>query len=613
MSDRLNKLLECRRKNQLPEYREQLQYLDDEENVLLDLYLRRVALGEIQEDITGYPSLDKIWLKYYQEEYIRADIPYMTIIEYLKESNKNNMKQIAINPLENKGILTYEELFQIIDKVASSLDSLEIYKGDVIMGILPSVTAHEVYLLYAADIVGAAVNFMPEGTVVSDICHQINQFNVDYLFITDNSLGVEMEEELYSKTQLKAIIVVGTKNEKHRKQNTITWQKFMDLGTGRKVPEINRNPEDLLFIAKTGGTTGEPKNVLLNDNCFNIMVHQYLHSDLNYNTGDKWLRLWSLFSASAAISSSHLALCAGMENILRAFPDSKDFDKLIIKEKPNHLMLIPVLLDWLEKSELLFSEDLSFIKSIGIGGVSITEEFERRIERFLVKHNIPIYLGYGWGCTENSSSASMRMNSETTIIGCIGVPLVKTVVGVFNPDNNSELGYDQEGEMCIRSLTPMIGYYNDSELTKKVLKRHNDGLMWIHTGDLGTISKEGIVSINGRITRTIFTYTGAKIYPAQMEGLIANIPGVEEIVVVGLTDTEHESFEIPFCIVVSDKQYKTDTIRQEINSLCYKNYPPELVPKHIRFRDSIPLTSSGKPDIMALIKELQSSELRIED
>lgn len=182
MSDRLNKLLECRRKNQLPEYREQLQYLDDEENVLLDLYLRRVALGEIQEDITGYPSLDKIWLKYYQEEYIRADIPYMTIIEYLKESNKNNMKQIAINPLENKGILTYEELFQMIDKVASSLDSLEIYKGDVIMGILPSVTAHEVYLLYAADIVGAAVNFMPEGTVVSDICHQINQFNVDYLF-----------------------------------------------------------------------------------------------------------------------------------------------------------------------------------------------------------------------------------------------------------------------------------------------------------------------------------------------------------------------------------------------------------------------------------------------
>lgn len=77
-------------------------------------------------------------------------------------------------------------------------------------------------------------------------------------------MGVEMEEELYSKTQLKAIIVVGTKNEKHRKQNTITWQKFMDLGTGRKVPEINRNPEDLLFIAKTGGTTGEPKNVLLN-------------------------------------------------------------------------------------------------------------------------------------------------------------------------------------------------------------------------------------------------------------------------------------------------------------------------------------------------------------
>ena len=163
--------------------------------------------------------------------------------------------------------------------------------------------------------------------------------------------------------------------------------------------------------------------------------------------------------------------------------------------------------------------------------------------------------------------------------------------------------------MCIRSLTPMMGYYNDPALTKTVLKKHNDGFVWIHTGDLGTISKEGIVSIKGRITRTIFTYSGAKIYPTQMEGMIANVSGVEEVVVVGLPDAEHESFEIPVCVVVSDKQYKADTIRHEIISLCYKNYPSELVPKHICFRDSIPLTSSGKPNIMVLINELQNSNV----
>ena len=448
LSDRLKNVLEYRRKNQINKYCKELQYLDDEENTQLDLYLRRVALGEIQENFMGYPSLDKIWLKYYQERYIRSNIPYMTIIEYLKESNKNNMEQIAINSLENNGIVSYKELFQRIDKVATSLNSIGVRKGNVIMGILSAATAHEVYLLYAADIVGAAVNYMPEGTIAREICHQINLFNVEYLFITDYSLSIEIEDEIYNKTELKKIIIVGAKKEKYNRQKTIMWQEFMNLGEGEKVPSINRKPEDLLFIAKTGGTTGEPKNVMLNDNCFNIIVHQYLHSDLNYNSGDKWLRLWSLFSASAAISSNHLALCAGMENILRSFPDSKEFDKLIIKERPNHLMLIPILLDWLEKSDLLSSEDLSYIKSIGVGGVSITEDFERRIEKFLANHNIPIYLGYGWGCTENSSSASMRMNFETTIIGCIGIPLVKTVVGVFNPDDNTELGYDKR-EKCV--------------------------------------------------------------------------------------------------------------------------------------------------------------------
>lgn len=610
MTDRLSLLLEYRKNDEIDKYRAGLKDLTLEENVLLDLYLRKAALGELGEDFTGYPSLDKPWLKYYNEEYIKADMPHMTAVEYLKKSNENNLDLIAINSTEKNGILTYRELFAVIDRTAASLEQMGVHKGDIIMGILPPTTAYEVYLLYAADIIGAAVSFMHEWTTKEEICNQINEFSAEYFFTFEKYLSIEFEEHMYDYSCIKNIVITDSDQMDNRSKKTISWRDFLELGKMHDVKTIDKVPEDLLFIAKTGGTTGKPKNVMLNDNSFNIPVHQLLNSDLDYNTGDKWLRMWSLFSATAAIASSHLALCAGMENILRSFPASDEFDKLIVREKPNHIIVLPVLLDYLEESTLLDAEDLSFIKSIGVGGTSITNEFEQRANAFFQKYNMPIYLGVGWGCTENSSAASIRMNFETAFIGKVGVPLLKTVVGVFEPDSTIELGYGQEGEMCIRSHTPMMGYYNDTEnLSAKTLKVHEDGFVWVHTGDLGSIGKDGIVTIKGRMTRVIFTHQGNKLYPAQMEGEISQIPGVKEIAVIGVPDKQYESFETPVCFAVIDKNYKIDEARKSIETMCRKNYSEVVRPKHICFKESIPITAGGKPDIQALKLEWENGNL----
>lgn len=556
-----------------------------------------------EKELTGYPSMDKPWLKYYKKEYIEAQIPHMSAYEYLKEKNKNHLDLNAID--SNVGNYTYKELFKMIEKTASSLYAMGMKKGKIALCMLP-VLPHESFIFYAIDKIGAAMCQLPPQSTVEEICNSIIKFNSDIIFIFNSFLTSETEMFIYQNTNIKNIVEISFLPPQNRDKRTISWNEFLKVGNNTILPEIKRNPQELLFLAGTGGTTGTPKNVMLNDNCFNIMVHQIINSDLNYNAGDKWIRLWPLFSGTAVVSNHHLPLCIGANNLLREFPiNLNDFDKMILEDKPNHVIMIPQLLDVLERSELLKDEDLSFIKTAGCGGLSITSQFEKRVNDFFRKHNLNTFLGYGWGCTENASATTIRSNFETTSIGTSGVPLVQTIVSVFDPETLNEKQYNEEGELCINSKTIMMGYYNDKELTNSVIKTHADGSTWLHTGDLGTISEDGIVTINGRMTRVIFVFPTAKIYPQALESMISRVSGVREVAVCAMPDLENEGFYLPICFIVADKAYNFEDIKEQINKLCIEELPEYSRPREILFKDFLPLTKVGKPDVKALEMELR--------
>ena len=555
-----------------------------------------------EKKLTGYPSIDKPWLKYYKQEHIDAPLPHMTAYEYLKTMNADRLEIQAID--SDVGNYTYRELFAVIDATAASLWKMGIQKGKKVLSMFP-VLPHESFLFYGVDAVGAALcQIAPQYTAV-EVCNYANRIDADLFFVFDYILTPEMEQMVYQNTKVRNIVAVNFAPLQNRDQRTLSWDAFLALGRDVTLPEIHRDPNDLLFLASTGGSTGEPKSVMLNDNCFNITVHQYLNSDLDYQAGDRWMRLWPIFSATAAVSNNHLPLCAGMNMLLRQFPmNIMDFDKMILDDKPNHLVLIPQLLDVLESSELLQDMDLSYIKTAGCGGLSITSQFEERVQQFFQKHNVNTYLGYGWGCTENASSAAMRSNYETTLIGAVGAPLVKTVVSIFDPEDGTERRYDEEGELCIRSHTIMMGYYNDPEMTSKVLRKHSDGSVWLHTGDLGTISADGIVTVKGRMTRMIFVFPTAKIYPQALESAVSKVAGVQEVVFCEIPDKEHDGFFLPVCFIVPDGTCSADEVKNNVEQYCEEAFPDYSRPKHIYIRDHLPLTRVGKPNIRALEAEL---------
>lgn len=218
-----------------------------------------------------------------------------------------------------------------------------------------------------------------------------------------------------------------------------------------------------------------------------------------------------------------------------------------------------------------------------------------------------IYLGCGYGLTENSSSAAIRMNNETSKYGSVGIPLVNTIISVFDVKTGEELKYSEEGEICIKSGNFMKGYFNDQELTDCVIKKHQDGDLWLHTGDIGYLTQDGYVCGRGRTTRTIFLYSGEKAYHNSLEDKMSVIEGVKEIVVITIPDPQHEGFMLPACCVVGDEGQSNEEITENILKFSNEYIETCAVPREIFFVSQLPITKMGKVDI----KQLESEALKL--
>lgn len=557
-----------------------------------------------EKKLTGYPSIDKPWLKYYTEEQINAPLPHMTAYEYLKTQNAERLDYLAID--SEVGNYTYGELFAQIDATAKALWAMGIKKGKNVLAMFP-VLPHESFLFYGIDAVGAALCQIAPQYTAAEVCNYANRIDADLFFVFDHILTPEMERMVYENTKVRHIIVVSFIPLQGRDARTLSWEAFIDMGKDVTLPEICRDPaKDVLFFASTGGSTGEPKCVMYGDDTFNFAVHGYCQSPLFYLPKQKWLRMWPIFSGTASIANNHLPLCCGMISALRNFRESiLEFPRVLLAERPQHLLLIPQIFDVMEHSELLKGQDLSFIIHAGCGGMAITHRFEEKVNEFFKQHNIDTFVGYGWGCTESAAIGSFRSNHETTIPGTVGVPFVNAIVSAFDMETGEECTYGQEGELCICSPGMMLGYYNAQEQTEKVMRVHADGKRWLHTGDLGTVDEEGFVRISGRMTRMILISANAKIYPAAIEAEIASVPGVQEVIFCAVP--KDDGFYTPVCYIVPENMEEVETVKTAVEQFCAMKFAEDSRPKRVFIKERLPLNKGNKPDILLLEKEAEAA------
>ncbi len=609
-------------KEELLKLKEELSKLNKVEQKERDLYLRKLACGEIEGPLTGHASIDKPWLKYYTEDQILTDVPTMSVYQYLHHQNDKYLARPALRYFGRK--ISFDELFKKIDETAKALKAIGVKEGEVVTISMPN-TPEAAYLFYAMSKIGAIANMVDPRTSADGIKKYIEEAHSDKVIIVDKFYN--KVKDLTESGEVKKIIAISPaeslpiglnlgykakeyisaigKPENKIKLNdkTINWQDFLALGknyTGSlDVPYVPNRP---LVIEHTGGTTGQPKGVMLSNENINAVVLQSIETGIDMQREHNWLDIMPTFIAYGVGMGLHLPLSIGMETILIPEFDPLKFDDLLVKNKPIHMVGVPSYWGTIIKSKKL--KDLSYMIAPTVGGDAMDTTLEQQANAFLKEHNCKSKIVKGYGMTEVCGGVSGTVD-ENNQIGSVGVPFVKTTIAIFEPDTENELGYNEDGEVCVTGPNTMLGYFENKEATDAILRRHNDGKMWIHTGDVGHITEDGALFIVDRIKRMMIRYDGFKVFPSLIENAICTHPAVEACKVVAIADQNHSQGKLPKAhIVLKDGyQFYQEEVLQEIIELCASKLPEYVQPVDYKFRESLPLTSIGKVDYRALEAE----------
>ena len=559
-----------------------------------------------------YASQAKPWLKYYAQKYIDQTLPTLSAFDFVCHRNQNHLNDTALDYYGRK--FTYADLIVNVKKTAAALRGVGVKKGDIIT-VVSIMTPEIIALFYAADMMGATLNLVDPRYSVEGIREYIEE--VDSHLLVCLNVVYERCRQAAKRTNVEKVIVLSpadslppvmavgykltTPDKNKYASNVIRWKQFIKGGEGQSTAAEPYDPDHACVVVHTGGTTGSPKGVMLTDDCFNGIALQFQAYPKLFHRGQKLMNIMPPFIAYGFACGIHLPLVLGFTVIIIPNLDPDKLGSLVLKHKPEHMFGVPTHYQQLASDPKLRDKDLSFIINYAAGGDSLSRGAEQTVNDFLAAHGARYPIAKGYGMTEVSSAATVAAGLDNKP-GSVGIPMVNTVVAAFEPGTDQELPIGQRGELCISGPCLMKGYYNKPEETAILLRRHPDGRVWAHTGDMGYLDEDGFVFLDSRIKRMIIRHDGFKVFPSMIENVVSRHPAVHQCSVVGCADKDHTQGRLPFVYIVlkADTTAKKKQVIRELERMCAEELPEYVQPVAYKFISSMPMTPVGKVDYRQL-------------
>ena len=559
-----------------------------------------------------YASQAKPWLKYYAQKYIDQTLPTLSAFDFVCHRNQNHLNDTALDYYGRK--FTYADLIVNVKKTAAALRGAGVKKGDIIT-VVSIMTPEVIALFYAADMIGATLNLVDPRYSVEGIREYIEE--VDSHLLVCLNVVYERCRQAAKRTNVEKVIVLSpadslppvmavgykltTPDKNKYASNVIRWKQFIKGGEGQSTAAEPYDPDHACVVVHTGGTTGSPKGVMLTDDCFNGIALQFQAYPKLFHRGQKLMNIMPPFIAYGFACGIHLPLVLGFTVVIIPNLDPAKLGSLVLKHKPEHMFGVPTHYQQLAADPKLRDKDLSFIINYAAGGDSLSRGAEQTVNDFLAAHGARYPIAKGYGMTEVSSAATVAAGADNKP-GSVGIPMVNTIIAAFEPGTDRELPIGERGELCISGPTTMKGYYNKADETAMILRRHPDGRIWVHTGDMGYLDEDGFVFLDSRIKRMIIRHDGFKVFPSMIENVVSRHPAVHQCSVVGCTDKDHVQGRLPFVYIVlkADTTAKKKQVIRELERMCAEELPEYVQPVAYKFISSMPMTPVGKVDYRQL-------------
>jgi long-chain acyl-CoA synthetase len=383
----------------------------------------------------------------------------------------------------------------------------------------------------------------------------------------------------------------GRKHKIEKNEKSIFYKDFIKKGIYIKEFECcKRRKDDEAVILYSGGTTGNPKGIILTNLNFNALAMQCHLMCHPAKEGDSVLAILPIFHGFGLGVTVHTPLYIGMEVILVPDFSPRKFGSLIKKYKPNFITGVPTLYEALLKTKLK-KKDLSSLTCVVSGGDTLIPSFKKKIDNFLKEHGSNTEVRCGYGLTESTGASCLNPKSEYRD-NSIGIPLPDMLYKIVKIGTFEEANTMEDGEICINGPTVMKGYLNNKEETDKTLVKHPDGKIWLHTGDIGCMDKDGFIYFKQRLKRLIIS-SGYNIYPSHVEDIICSHPLVDSAVVIGIPH-EYKKQVAKAYIVLKKGEKPTLINKKKIKKYCEENLSKYSWPYEYEYRDSLPTTLVGK-------------------
>jgi len=555
------------------------------------------------------------WSKYYKEDDLNIEIPNISMYDQVKKSSVKYPNNVAYQYFDRK--IKYKKFIKQIDKAAISFKALGINKGDIVTICMPNVP--EVLIsLYALNKLGAIANMLHPLSAEEEIKDSLISTKSKYLVMLDmfyNKIKNNIDE-----TKVKKVIFVSAadsmnifmnigykitqigKYEKYPHNNKfISFKKFKSYSLFKKDNEITKYGKDTpAVILHSGGTSGTPKNVVIQNRAFILAAKQEKIALKKLKPGDCCLAILPNFHGFGLSVCMHTPLALGCYTILIPQFDSKKFDTLFKKNKPTCVLGVPTLFEALIKCNNEKDLDLSFLKYAISGGDYLSKSLENKVNKYLEEHNSKAIITQGYGLSEALAAVCLACD-DVNKSGSIGIPMAGNHVKIIDPSTRETMPYGEIGEICIHTKALMMGYLNNESETNEALQIHNDGHIWLHTGDLGYMDEDGFVFYKGRQKRMIIS-SGYNVYPSHIEEVIETHPAVLQCSVVGIPHPYKQ--EVAKAFIVLKEGFHGLFIKTEIKEYCKKNLAHYMVPYEFVYRKKLPKTKLGKVDFRKLQSDI---------
>ncbi|MBN1993116.1 MAG: long-chain fatty acid--CoA ligase [Anaerolineae bacterium] len=520
---------------------------------------------------------------------------------------------------ERHHTITFSQLNKLVNCFAAGLQKLGLQQGDRVVIYMPNCPQ---FIIAYYGVLRAGGVVVPSNPlyVAREIKHQLTDSGARYAVVLSmlypnlKSIRADTALEQVIVTNIKEYLpgllkrlftITREKREGHRvdlsSDPQTTWFQDVLASAPAQPHPIKTTPEDVAVLMYTGGTTGVPKGA------------QLTHANLVANASQS--AAWLLGSEPSkgeevmltALPLSHayaMTVCMNV-SVFNGFaqvliPNPRNLNHLLNAiniHKPTIVPGVPALYTVINNHPEVKAGkyNLRSIKACISGAAGLPVEVQQEFQ-----HITGGKLVEGYGLSEASPVALANPLNGGGRIGSIGIPIPDTVVKIVNAENETEiLGPNQPGLLFVCGPQVMKGYWGMPTETANTLRQHNDGQVWLRTGDIAEMSEDGYFRLVDRQKDMILAAGGFNVYPRDIEERFYEHPKVLEVAAIGVPVGGTNQRAKVFVVL---KPGETATA-EELIEWCRQDLAKYKVPKYVEFRDELPKTLVGKILRRSLMEE----------